>query len=171
MSRWFLLIALATSFSLYPSGLLRAAEDESGELAIEKAVAQIKAARKLKLGKPKTANATTGKVLALSPCSPPDVPAGDVLIEMTTEMYAAPTEAKDVLFVEYLFCFDPTGKLISKRSQSHLVSPGSGLCGMMSDYLDNLAPGKFKLYCRISKANADGSETILDSKTCSFTVQ
>ena len=167
-----LIIALATS-AIFGSYLRSngAEKDDKYASTIEKAIKDLKSAKKLSLKDiSKKYTSTTGKILDLSPCNA-SVPGGNVMIEMTTELYASSSESKSILFIEYLFCVNKsTGQLILKQADSILLAPGTGVCGLPCAELNNLDSGNYLIIGQVNTRNPDDSETVQDRKTCEFSI-
>ena len=118
------------------------------------------------------ATGVDGRIISLSPCSPPPVAAGSVQVEMVTELAVGSSEPQSRLLVQYLFCTDlANGKLILKQAHSLLLRPGTSVCGVEDAILDDLKPGSYELYGRVTVRNSDGSETIKAEKQCKFDVR
>lgn len=166
-------LALVLTCLFSAQARIQAAEkDATFNAAIEGAIKELRQGSKLSRKEtPKGCTETTGKIISLSPCRV-SVTSGNVTIEMATDLCAGSNASHDVLFIQYLMCFDETnGRMISKNANSVLLKPGTAVCGTITAHLSDLHAGPYRLYGRVSTRNdSDDSETIQDQKSCEFRV-
>ncbi|MGD9126911.1 MAG: hypothetical protein PVH19_05980, partial [Planctomycetia bacterium] len=124
--------------------------------------------RKLEKKMATPAKGVEGKISGLQPCRVCTLE-NPVNIEVIGEAFVSAQEPRPRLFVLYILLRSvKSGEWFLRNADSMLISPGSGVCFIPNEKVYNLPPDDYQLVAQLRSANADGSETIHDTKVCRF---